>query len=339
MLVRLIGKESIHKIVLPQTVVGNYWINDKTGIQDRKLVNIEGKDDNWIITSSNNAKIIDLKSVNIVNGEIKAVSGNEKFERQIILTENCMYGVYLVNSKEFYIIHCSDLNEDNLTRYDIRHTQEIRIGRGMQSHICYENNLVSDYHARIVLNNGRLLLENYDTNFGTFVNSKKIEKESWVLFNGDVIFIMGLKIIVMGNSLFINNPKNMVKINNTNLVLSSVRREKPIISENEDDDAEVDLYSDKEYYSRAPRITNVIETEKVKIDAPPQLQDKQETPMILVLGSTISMGAMMMISMINTIDSGRSGNGDKKQMVFSLIMTAIMLIAIMVFPILNIIMK
>ena len=132
LLVTLIGKNAMHKIILPQTTIGNYWISDKTGRQEKKLVNIEGKDGNWIIASNNNAKIIELKSVNIINGEIKAVSGNEKVENKIILRENNMFGVFLTNSKEFFVVYCSAAYEDSLIHYDIRHTQEIRIGRGMQ---------------------------------------------------------------------------------------------------------------------------------------------------------------------------------------------------------------
>ena len=335
MLVTLIGKNVLHKINLPQTVIGNYWLVDKSGKVERKLVNIESKDGNWKVTSNNNAKIFDLKSIHVIDGQIKAVNENEKVESEIILKEYSMYGIFLVNSKEFFVMQCMPTYENNFTHFNIKHTQEIHIGSGSQNHIAYQNRLVSNYHARIILNNGRLVIENLDTNFGTFVNGNSIGKEAKILFNGDVIYIMGLKIIVMGNSLFINNPKNMVDINVSNLVQCRDRNSKPIEDDIEKDD-EIDLYSEKDYYSRAPRITNIIETEKVRIDAPPQLQEKQETPMILVLGSTLSMGAMMMISMITTISNGMSGNTDKKSMVFSIIMTAVMLIGIMVFPILNI---
>ena len=40
LLVTLIGKNAMHKIILPQTTIGNYWISDKTGRQEKKLVNI-----------------------------------------------------------------------------------------------------------------------------------------------------------------------------------------------------------------------------------------------------------------------------------------------------------
>lgn len=334
MLVTLIGKKSMNKIFLPQTAIGNYWITDKTGNQGRKLVNIEGITDNWRIVSNNNAKIINLNSININNGEINAINQSEKIEKEIILKEHMMIGIYLLNLKELFILYCSPTIEENFTHFDIKHTQEIYIGNGIQNHISYQNKMVSANHAKISLNNGRLILENYDTNYGTFVNGENIDKKSKILFNGDVIFIMGLKIIIMGNSLFINNPKNYVTIKPENLVLSKEPNQVPVL-ETDESDEEVELYSEREYYSRAPRITNIIEKETIKIDAPPQIQDKQETPMILVLGSTLSMGAMMIISMVSTIDNGMNRNADKKQMIFSLIMTFIMLIGIMLFPILN----
>ena len=47
MLVRLIGKNFMCKLVLPRTPEGNYWISDKSGKTERKLVNIEGKEGKW----------------------------------------------------------------------------------------------------------------------------------------------------------------------------------------------------------------------------------------------------------------------------------------------------
>ena len=49
------------------------------------------------------------------------------------------------------------------------------------------------------------MIENLDPNFGTFVNNNPVNKRLKMLFNGDVIFIMGLKIIIIGKSIYINN--------------------------------------------------------------------------------------------------------------------------------------
>ena len=334
MLVTLVNKNHMHKITLPQTVMGNYWLRDNTGKEEKKLVNIDGKNGSWRITSNKHVQIIDLKSIKIYNGEIRVVNGIEETKQQIFLREYDMYGIYLSSLKEFYVLCCLPTYEENLNHYSIKHTQEIRIGNGMQNHISYSNRLVPENHAKIVLNNGRVILENYDETFGTFVNGDQIGKESRILFNGDTIFIMGLKIIIMGSSIFINNPNNSVKIVEQNLFLSKEPNITPLDNINEENES-IELYSENEYYSRAPRITNLIEEEEIKIDAPPQLQERQETPMILMLGSTLSMGAMMMISMLTTIDSRMSGQSSTKQTVFSLIMTGVMLIGMILFPILS----
>ena len=336
MLVTLLNKYAMHKIVLPTTIMGNYWISDKRSKKETKLVNVESKNGNWVITSNENIKIFDLNQINTINGKVSVRKSNKVTEEEVILEEYSIYGVFLDNIKQFYILSCLPNYEDNFVHYDIINTQEIRIGNGEENNISYKNKLVAENHARIVLNNGNLVLENNDINFGTFVNSMPIGNKSTLIFNGDVIFIMGLKIIVLGNSIFINNPKDDVVLDKSVFVPSKEKTEIPILEDDNDEDQEVELYKDEEYYSRAPRITNIIENEKVKIDAPPQIQDKQETPMILVLGSTLSMGAMMMVSLINTLDSSRNGETDTKQMIFSIITTIIMLLGIIVLPIINV---
>ena len=333
MLVTLVNKKTLHKAVLPQTTIGSYWIKDETSKDEERLVNIEGVNGNWRICSNNNVKIIDLASITTKNGDIIPINEVERVEPEVILKEYKKFGVYLTNSKEFYILFCLPVYESNMAHFDIKQTQEIRIGRGAKNHICYNNKFLSEYHARIILKDGRLFIENYDKAFGTFVNSTPVNKVTKPLFNGDVIFIMGLKIIVMGNSLFINNPNNLLEINENNFVLSKEKNEIPFL--NGTDEEAIELYSEKDYYSRAPRITNVIEEEEIKIDAPPQLQEKQETPMILMLGSTLSMGAMMMISMMSTIDNGMSGHADAKQTAFSIIMSVVMIVGMILFPILT----
>ena len=41
--------------------------------------------------------------------------------------------------------------------------------------------------------------------YGTFVNNQLIQGQVQ-LFHGDVVFILGLKLIVLGNTLYFNNP-------------------------------------------------------------------------------------------------------------------------------------
>ena len=118
MLVALIGKKSIHKIVLPQIAMGNYWLSDKDGNKEKKLINIDSVNGKWQIISNNYAKIIDLKSVDLnnINKNNSGININQNIGRvidNIVLKEHEMYGVRLENSNELFILYCLPVFEKN----------------------------------------------------------------------------------------------------------------------------------------------------------------------------------------------------------------------------------
>ena len=64
-------------------------------------------------------------------------------------------------------------------------------------------------------------------------------------------------------------------------------------------------------------------------------ENKEAMPLILVLGSSLSMGIIMIISMMSSIDRLNSGNATFKNTIFSMLTSVIMLIAILLMPILT----
>ena len=333
MQVTLIGRQELYKIVLPKNPIGNYWLSDKIGEKERKLINIEGKGKYWRIKSDDNVKVINSKSINITNDSISIKPGVDIYSDSLILQEHSMYAISIGNMGDIYILYCSPAYESETLHLNINRATEFYIGRNEKNQITYKNSLVAEHHARIFNTNGRWLIENFDQKTGTFVNNAQIGDTPKVLFNGDVIFIAGLKIIIMGNSIFINNPLNAMNFNKE--YFSTIRHKTySPITENKNEDEEIELYKDDEYFSRAPRITNLIEKERVKIDPPPQIQGQEEMPAILVLGSSLSMGVMMMISMIMTIDGRISGTATTKQTIFQLLMSLTLLVSMILFPIL-----
>ncbi len=324
MLVALIGKDRMYKLVLPQTASGNYWITDDTE-KKRKLVNIEGINGQWYVTSNSNMQIINKTMAN------NNINYNKRMNR-VALHEYDKFIIQFANTQENLILYCLPVCDNNLYHFELKNNV-ISIGKSANNDIVYDNEFVADTHAKLFFNNGNFVIENYDKNFGTFVQNKPVINSSFSLANGDVVFIMGLKIIVMGKSIFINTPENKIRCNQETLQLVN-----PKVKINPNDEAEenIDLYSDKEYFSKAPRITNVIERETVKIDPPPHLQDQEEMPLILVLGSSLSMGAMMIVSIVTAIDGRLSGTASVKQTIMSIVVALAMLISIIVFPTLSV---
>ena len=330
MIVTLIGNNVLYKTKLPKVAMGNYWI---TGENDKKLINIEGNGGSWKITSNSHIKIINPKSLTSLDAS-KISQESENVIEEIALKEYSINYIYLKGqSNNVFILYCAPTYEANYTHYNIKNSQEILIGSEQRSHILYNNPLVKNKHARIFYSNGKLMLENLDTDYGTFVNGSPVTKRLKMLFNGDVIFIMGLKIIIIGRSVYINNPYNKVIVNENVFELN--KDDINIENIEDDDETSIELYSEKDYFARAPRIVNLIEREKIKIDPPPQSDNKEGMPLIYVLGSSLSMGLIMVISMISTIDGLVSGNATMKDTIFSVLISVAMLITILLFPILN----
>lgn len=330
MIVTLIGKNVLYKTKLPKVAIGNYWITDSNS---KKLINIEGDGENWVISSNNTTKIVKPKSLTSYNVS-KIVQLKESIINQIALKEYSMSYVYLEEyPNDIFVLYCAPEYEENFTHLYINTSQEILIGSGERCHIKYDNPLVKDVHAKIFFSNGKLMLENLDTDFGTFVNNNPADKGLKMLFNGDLIFIMGLKIITIGRHIYINNPFKRVRYNKE--IFEITKNEVYIENLEDDDQTEVQLYSERDYFARAPRITNVMEREKIVIDSPPPNEDKETMPLILVLGSSLSMGIIMIISMMSSIDRLSNGNATIKNTVFSMLTSGIMLVAILFMPILT----
>lgn len=334
MQVTLIGKKSLYKVVLPKVPIGNYWITDNSKEKKRRLVNIEGKDGKWQIKTDGNVNVINPRALNIEGDRISINNNAYLFSDSLILKEYSMYAISFGNLSDIYFLYCSPVFEDNIKQLKINTNSEFYIGRDRSCNIRYDNILVADIHARIFKLNGRWLIENYDRKIGTFINGDKIENGEKILSNGDVIHIAGLKIIIIGNSIFINNPFNKVEYNEQ--LFKEYKENQNFTDLRNDvlDDEEIEIYSDKDYFSRAPRIKNIIEKERIKIDPPPQIQDKEDMPAILVLGSSLTIGIVMIITITRTFDGWINETTSTKDTIFSLLMSFALLIGMILFPVL-----
>ncbi len=321
MIVSLIGKDKLYKVKLPNFIQGNYAIHDEN---NKKLINIEGKNENWQIASNQNAKILNPKKSN---------KESEEIMDKAILKEYSIYYILFQHSNEIFVLHCAPTCE-NFMHFDVKGHSEIFIGSDGDNSITYKNPLIKSKHAHIYYSNGRLMFENFDSDYGCFINNRPASSQIRLLFNGDVIFIMGLKIIIMGRSIFINNPLKKVRLNEKIFKINN--KEYNFSHLKEEDESDLEIYSEKDYFSKAPRITNVIERKKVKIDPPPQIQNKEGMPLIYVLGSTLSMGVITLVSSFSTIDGLINGTTTLKDAIPSIIISIAMLITMILFPVLNV---
>ena len=330
MLVSLIGKDRLLSTILPETVEGVYWIKDNN---DKKLLSIEGKVNEWYVTSTKSARIINSQAVVFKDEKMMLVPNNDAIIQKIALKINETHFIAFENSEEVYAIHCSEVYEKDMEHFNIKDHADIFIGKKTDNDISYTHSLVEDKHARLFYEDG-WKIENFDKKYGTYVNDYVVRDKIKNLKSGDIIYIMGLRIVLVGDSIFVNNPNDKMRYLMKALIPRKDAQEVKN-SKDEDENAIQDLFTEKDYFSRAPRIVNQIEKEKVIIDNPPAAQPNNQMPAILTMGSTLSMGVMTMMTMYTTISAITNNQATLKESMPRLIMSAMMLIAMLLIPILT----
>lgn len=203
---------------------------------------------------------------------------------------------------------------------------EITIGRNENNSICYSNKFTSDMHASIIFSANGVFVKDLGSTNHTFVNGKAIYKQQ--LSIGDVVYIMGLQIIITKNGLFMNNPDGKVKVHTTALRIFNA----PAFNGNLncDEDEFEDIIP--EHYYRAPRFKHDVDIYELKVDAPPNSQNNDEVPMIMLIGPSMTMGMASIASGIFTVTSAIE-RGNISSAIPSMVMCISMLLGTMMWPI------
>lgn len=280
MIVTTISKSHINSISLPEKIKGQFWLNETLDTGDERLVNIEGVSDEWIMKSTRQVKILDSYNNSLKNTVISPQSiyvlGKPDGEKIFVFTE--------------------PITEDRqiFTKYLVKDDVDLTIGRTEQNDVYYPNKVVSSKHATLSYRGGKWFIQDTNSTNGTFVNGTRATKME--LSVGDTVFIMGLKIIIGKNIIAFNNPDGQVQIS------SKLKKfvNQTVAPVDEEDEYEL---ADKEYFYRSPRFKRDIETATFKIDSPPTSPISEEMPWLLVMGSSMAMGMMSLVTLVSAIAS------------------------------------
>ena len=335
MKIALIGKKYILKENLPKNLNNNYWVIDRRN--NTKIFKVKNNFGKLEIESDSNFQIINPKYLEIKDDNIYVSNTQNWLIKKIELEENNIYAICFGDINDIYILFCLPDYEGDFYHMDIANVAEFTIGYDKKNDIVYENALVADTHAKIYKQDEKWYIENYDKNYGLFVNEFPVYENKKHIFNGDVIFIMGLKIIIMKNSIYITNPNKNVRINKKIFMQTIVRNEIDGLEEiYSTEEIEIKEDKKKKYYSRSPRLDSLIKTEKIKIDEPPQLQENEQRPMILAIASSLLMGVMSLSYIGSMIQSVSNGSISVGGVIFSLLEIIAMLSMMVIIPIIEI---
>lgn len=289
MIVNFVYNDKLSSIILPNKISGQFWFSDPNGCN---VVRIEGVNNKWVIKTQSQYTVrvknittgnsIDITSDEIVSKRLYQIKNlNSIKDRIYLFTEE-----YTDNRIEFYL-------------FQIPEFFTLTIGNGkVPKTITYDNEYVSANHATIQYSNGQWTLQDDDSKNGTFVNGIRVNTET--LKYGDMIFIMGMKIVVGKGCFSINNPDKKVKFCTNELSVFTV----PEMIEIESDE----IQGEEIYFDRSPRFKRDIEEVEMPIDSPPRENTQDEMPIILTVGPAMTMAMASMttgaFAITNAIASG-----------------------------------
>ncbi len=174
---------------------------------------------------------------------------------------------------------------------------KVTIGNDPGNAVCYPNKFVSPKHAEIAISGESAVIKDLGSMNGTFVNGRMIEGEEPLSF-GDIIYIIGLKIVYLGSTLAINDPKGDLKVNGLKEInITSAGSGEP-------SDAPVE---EEKYFLRTPRKLEVIDDETFALEKCPPKQKQEKQPLLLTIGPSFTMVIPMALGAVMTM--GGSGFG------------------------------
>ncbi len=311
MVVNIINSKKISNLTLPAKVKGQLWITDIDDSEKiRQLISIEALDGTWVAKANKKVKILSEK------GPIDSCP----------LSESIFLKLKIEGSNERIILFTEPVDQTRqvLKKLTISEGTLLSIGRE-NNNISYDNPFVSSHHADLAFDGEKWSIKDQGSLNGTYVNSRRID--NYVLSPGDIIYIMGLKIVVGSNFLALNNPDKNVKIRSDALNIYNP----PAITPRKD----IKEIPEKSYFSRSPRFHREITNESITIDPPPQPQKIDSVPLALMLGPSLTMGMTSVSTGILTVTNTISNNGDISQAIPTLIMSISMLMGTMLWPLLT----
>ena len=320
MKVLLIKNNRLYGYRLPDTIKNNFWITDIDNYDNsRNLINVIAKEGKWVLKS---------------NYETQVVSG-EKVYDEVILNEYNFYVIKNESEQSYYYLYALPNVDDTYKFYNITTNGSLKIGKATDCNILYGHALIEENHAELYYQDGLWQIVDNGSKFGVYVNDKRIT-ESYSLNYGDVIFIAGLKIVVMNGFILINNINNFIRVASDILTFKqniSYNLDNSVLKEEELDR---NLYAKEEFFYRSPRFIEDVMKEEVVIEDPPAKQQDPDNSLIMTIGPMFTMSLTSMVTAYSTISNiSQQENPDWSRATPSLVMAGAMLLSTLVWPMVN----
>ena len=162
---------------LPEEVSGSFSFDENDEEED-KLINIDAKDDKWILYSTNVSKIIE----------------NNNILDNTILTSNKFY--FIKRGANNYLIYVTDIKKQEERLYKWNATINLKIGLSNECNLLYNCQFLKDSLISFYVKENNLIIERNST-IPVYINKISFPNPTHILNNGDEVEILGLRLIFL----------------------------------------------------------------------------------------------------------------------------------------------
>ncbi|MBE6161654.1 MAG: type VII secretion protein EssC [Firmicutes bacterium] len=305
--------EKIQSFILPQKVEKFFVINFNYNHNDtstNETLTLKTENNSWIIMSDSN---LDVKKD---NSHVETVTLVEylKLELKFADMQDYLPAFIVPDYYEYETYSTSSLNQ---IKIGSNSDCQIKLGNLYNESVVF-NKTGNDYTIQRIDNRKN----------SSYVNRLSYSKKLLTL--GDTIFIDGIKIIYMGDSLRISKSSINLEISLSKIASSSAIEQK--ITPVTDLEKNIKLYTDDQVFVHTPRLKRNLSETKITIDPPPQKRESTKMPLIFTIGSTALMSLTSAMTLISSLLSYLKGNGDLMSLIISFTMSAVMLITGLLLP-------
>ena len=319
MLITILKKNKLNTFTLPENVNGTYWISDFENGKKINLLNVEAKNGQWELISNQDVYIVDDKGVMIPS---------------VILTD---YSFKIINnnySHEKYYLYTSPVYDKTYKELALPKENILTVGSDKNCNICYTLNGVAPKAFTIIRDESNFKIE-VSENSSVYVNQKRFVGTKKLEF-GDVIFLFGLKVILMrkngANYVLVNNPNNLLDFN---VGYTNIVSEQGSFIEKNEELTNDSLYKENNYFYRTPYFYKVLNNYTLLIDSPPSKKEEDSTPATLTIGPMITMSMASVVMLMSNVSAVRSGDKSLADTKTSMIMSGVMLASTLLWPLLT----
>lgn len=312
MLVTVQGNIETNTIALSDESGGVGWIVDGSG---QRLAFAELTDDGWAIVAQDGFSIRDGRS-----GQCE----------QLVVSPNST-SIFFVDGPDGgrTVVCRPSTSGDRRNRIiGFAHDVEVTIGRGADNVVSYPSRFVSEHHAKLTWEDGAFSVVDLGSSNGVYVNGGRIEPGVVnELSFGDVVMILGLHITLGDRFISLNDPQGLVKVQDRSDFVEFVPPKA--------DPGKHASKQEREHFYPALRFARSVEKKSFSVDAPPQREKEDDTPVIMRIGPSLVMALASVMSAAVSVTYMMDSSGGMLRAVPMVAMAVSMLVGSVLWPILN----